>query len=463
MQSDIDFVYQGPLIKTQKTWIHPTNPEVGSKPGNVLWTSPVNPETGESAWIEFCRNEDMKADYYGQQSWHIVPHSDSRILTLLPESEEMRKYETTNKYGDKILDFEAIAQDYDALYVPQETIDACGGTSRRGILAVWDVPSCVFLTPKYTVMNDEMYADYLAGKWKPDERNREFEFNPEVENLQHRTLPQLKFLTPQDYSPENALSDLQKMLEDTSQRTLYGQDKAYYIQDVIEFVQNGGFEKGFNSKVLRGMAYPDVLETLLKHGMNPDKTEWVDSEGRSVPSTSEVRDVDCLKLLLQYGGDPNAALQKDMISSSCEILNGYPLDRGLQRLKLCLSAGADPNFPDKDGKTPLMSAVHPQQVEWLLIAGADPLAQDHNGKSVADHIGGNQTIYGYRVATEKLLAQAVETLELKAQMKKDHDLAMQFSPREKIAESVLAQETPQQDKSLLLSRLIAQKRSNDNS
>ena len=70
--------------------------------------------------------------------------------------------------------------------------------------------------------------------------------------------------------------------------------------------------------------------------------------------------------------------------------------------------------------------MHPEQVAWLLTAGANPAAKDSDGKSVSEHIAERQIIYGHRVVSEKLLAQAIETLQLKDQMKKDAALAAEL-------------------------------------
>ena len=335
---DLDFVYHGPLFKTQKAWIHPVNMEVGSKPCNVLWTSPVDSATGESAWIEYCRREDYKQDYYEEQKWHIVPNGSCRLLTLYPGSEEMRRYTIQNKSG-ATLDFEAIAKDYDAMYVPQQTIDACGGTKREGLLAQWDVPSCIFLSPEYTVMNDEMYGEYLLGRRKLAESSNYPGYNPEIVQLHRQSIPQMRFKMPVDNSAENAIADLQQLLARTSSGTSTGRDKIESINSVIEFVQEGGMQQSVDYVTSGDMMYLDVMEIMLKHGMNPDQRELFGLQ----------RNPEYLKLFLQYGADPDKALQRVMRYSGMEIaLNGSD-EKGIQNLKLCLSAGADPNLPNAKG------------------------------------------------------------------------------------------------------------------
>lgn len=53
-------------------------------------------------------------------------------------------------------------------------------------------------------------------------------------------------------------------------------------------------------------------------------------------------------------------------------------------IKLLLDAGADPNFRDMDGRTPLMGAAYHHQLGtiWLLLSyGADPSVKDRRGNT----------------------------------------------------------------------------------
>ena len=67
----------------------------------------------------------------------------------------------------------------------------------------------------------------------------------------------------------------------------------------------------------------------------------------------------------------------------CREIENYPPDN----VFLLLSAGADPNIPDRDGWTPLHSCAFyrlPQLIPALLAAGADRNRQDNQGNTPAD-------------------------------------------------------------------------------
>lgn len=397
-----DFIMQGPLYMTQKAWIHPENHEFRSKPENVLWTSPVNPETGESKWMEWCRNESYRVDFYSEQRWHIVPKEDCRILKLTWGSKEMRQYAVENIYGRRHLDFEAIAKDYDALYVPEDTMFRYN----RDLLDGWDVATCIFLAPKYTVMDDETYALYKAGKIKPSEKGCSVNYDPEVNiDSQMYALPPLKFKQPVDFSVDNAITELQKMADECSKRSSAAKERAQAYRDMAQalssgLVQNRGFEKALEkcdtywNNPLND--HPEILEVLLRHGMNPDSRikSYMDTKYHI---TNYTDNPDSVKLLLQYGANPDAALDN-------ALKFGNP-----QMLKLSLAAGANPSLANGKGVVPLMRVWEPQQVGILLAAGANPLAVDKNGKSVKKYFE-EINIYNYRVINCKMLDLAIKNL-----------------------------------------------------
>lgn len=393
MSDEIDFVYQGPFYKAQKWSIHPKNTDLRHKPLNVLWTSPVDPKTGESAWMNWCRREGYEVDFYEQKRWHIVPHKNCKILTLLPDSSKFDKYTRRNRFNERILDFEAIAKDYDALYVPEKTVDRYN----HSILVAWDVASCVFFKPKYTVMDDERYALYKAGKIELKEGEYTKKFEPQV-NLHPRSLPPLSFKEVEDVSAEAAAQELRQMAKTTSKKR-----GLYKASLYIETAQKLEESQDFDSLDVKSLVnHPDILNVLLKHGMNPNRKIHFFGRERSL---AEWADNDkSYKLLLQYGADPDVLLAK--------LLNSGESTRGV---KLCLSAGANVNFSDRYGVTRLMEAWNPEHVELLLSFGANPMAVDEAGRSVQDYFEGHP-LYHCSVLNCKMLEIAKQKLFIDEKM-----------------------------------------------
>ncbi len=394
-----DFIMQGPLYMTQKAWIHPENIKHRNKPMNVLWTSPVNPETGESEWMEWCRRERFRLDFYENQRWHIVPKEDCKILTLLPDSEELRKYtmENDNLCCRQQLNFEAIANDYDALYIPEATRLKHAWDMLDG----WDVATCIFLAPKYTVMDDETYALYKAGKINPEEKSYSVNYDPEVNLLPH-ALPPFNFKQPVDNSVQNAIDELREIANKLPKRAASSREKAEKYKEVADILDSGlAQNQGFETLCDKFGHYehfeePGIAEVLLKHGMNPNlKIKIFD---RPYPISEVVYKSDSLKVFLQYGLDANVAM-KTVLSYNGDT----------RALRLCLAAGADPNLADSDGVVPLMLAYKPEHVEWLLATGANPLAVDKQGRSIKEHQE-KQPIYNFRVINCKMLDLATQKL-----------------------------------------------------
>jgi ankyrin repeat protein len=115
----------------------------------------------------------------------------------------------------------------------------------------------------------------------------------------------------------------------------------------------------------------DKFIKLLGAGADPNETN---KEGTTilglVASSSSVYDL--LEPLLKAGADPNRG-------ELFRPLNGAA-SFGPKAVRLLLDAGADVNWADADGGTPLMSAAasdDKESVRLLLKAGANPSAEDH--------------------------------------------------------------------------------------
>lgn len=393
--SDIDFVFHGPLSHTIKAFKHAENNSVSSKkPLNVLWTSPLDPKTDKSAWSRYLETPDgqcVAPRYKDVRRWHIVPTDKCRILELHPDSPEFEKYIIKNKLSDECLDFEAIAQDYDALYVPERTISSSrdGVFLNHAILERWDCSTCIFFR-EYHVMDDERYALYKKGEYKPSSVSRDNYFENIEVNLQPRTITPLKKKKPVDCSAENAILELEALLKQSRNNTRRKRDKEYYIKKTILLLKEGILENKIKDAILK---YPDVVEILLKHGMKPDINSKIGSTPFELYRFTD--DPKIAKLFLQYGLDENKFL-------SISLKDYKPVSW----IKLAISAGADPNLPNEKGIYPIMMSSTPEITEYLISVGADPKKTDESGKSVADHLTNNSMHYYEKVLQQVIINKA---------------------------------------------------------
>jgi ankyrin repeat protein len=118
---------------------------------------------------------------------------------------------------------------------------------------------------------------------------------------------------------------------------------------------------------------------LLAAGAGPNETN---KEGTTilglVASGSSVYDL--LEPLLKAGADSNRGELFRPLNSAAAF--------GAKPVRLLLKAGADVNWADPDGGTPLMSAAasnNEEAVGFLLKAGADPNAEDYLGHTAYWH------------------------------------------------------------------------------
>ena len=405
---DLDFIYVGPLKKVNKNTIMPKNGTMNHhKPHSVFWTSPVNPETGLSDWEEWCNNEDFRVyDPQIEQRLHIVPKKDCRILTILPASPELEKYtiSTGSYYLDKCLDFEAIARDYDAVYIPKETV----WKHNHDILNAWDVATCVFLRPKFNVLTEKQYQEY---KKNPDmELNQSDTHSGIFDPVIPKDLPKIhpiKRLYAVDNSKENLIRELKALrladnkeefdafveaIESSSESDVTGilkrMTKFHKFKDFgnEEDYHDAETESYNHAKVLLS---PTVLKTCLKHGLVPDNdflkniTSYHSLKYSYFHSNKQNRETQ--KLLLQYGAEPNIEI--------------FDLD-------LYLRAGGNPNTGNLLFNA-LENNIGAKTIEMLLSAGADPEAVNKDGKSALE-IAKEDPICYSRVYKIKYIEQAIK-------------------------------------------------------
>ncbi len=128
-----------------------------------------------------------------------------------------------------------------------------------------------------------------------------------------------------------------------------------------------------------------ATEKYLKNGINPNKTYdkngWLALSLASLPNiyllpNGALGSPEMVKLLLDYGADPNA-ISKGVLPLACAAgCNSMDI------VQMLIDKGADVNGAYENKSTALMSAVrHIDMVKFLVKSGADLNKQDINGNS----------------------------------------------------------------------------------
>lgn len=133
------------------------------------------------------------------------------------------------------------------------------------------------------------------------------------------------------------------------------------------------------------------LAFLLAHGADPNVqlTEDFDElliEGVSTMSyAARHKDPWYLKEVLSHGGNPNLV---NPIRSQTPIMAALGSMRP-ENVRILISAGANLNWQDRDGRTPMMDATTANQYEliWAMLdAGADPKLKTRWGTTIVSGI-----------------------------------------------------------------------------
>ena len=143
-------------------------------------------------------------------------------------------------------------------------------------------------------------------------------------------------------------------------------------------------------------AKPECLRLLLEYGANPDLR---DSLGRTV---LEIAIVWCLpevvKLLLLHGANPNLRDAKDRTplikAAILGIQDARPMQHKLKIIMDLLDSGAEIDAQTPDGKTALMYAVGHSRLEivkFLVSSGASLTISDRQGNQAKDIINQGST------------------------------------------------------------------------
>ena len=180
-------------------------------------------------------------------------------------------------------------------------------------------------------------------------------------------------------NPEDAFSDPRQV-------ALAVAAKAGNVKAIEKAVKEGADVKAVGRQSTTALWYAGVagekkaFARLLELGADPNQRN---SSGEPLIGWCVTRrDSDYLKLALAHGGNPNAV---NPISQQSIIFRTISDDSN-ERLEILLKAGADINFRDKTGSTPIKVASGSRlmhKVLFLLQRGADPFIRDDAGSDVA--------------------------------------------------------------------------------
>ena len=175
--TDIDFVYVGEEKPTLRKFERISNysPYFSSgngnpsKPTGGLWASPVKPN-GKTDWENWLNETEIgeerpNREVYcleekGDQHYHLVPKKGSRILCV-DNTDKIERYWRRKGYdvaeygGVPLLNYEAIFEDYDAIFVPDRWGDF------PNPFRLWSVETLlVGNIRKFEIMDDKEYEEY---------------------------------------------------------------------------------------------------------------------------------------------------------------------------------------------------------------------------------------------------------------------------------------------------------------
>lgn len=134
--------------------------------------------------------------------------------------------------------------------------------------------------------------------------------------------------------------------------------------------------------MFHALFYPDLLETILARGADPNCTERYNILAAAV--AMDQAPVQSVRLLLEWGADPN---KRQPYEGNTPIFLVPTTEQRLPKLELLLEAGADVNVQNDEGATPLHVAARHGQfrvAQRLLRAGADLHIQTRDGETPLD-------------------------------------------------------------------------------
>jgi len=136
------------------------------------------------------------------------------------------------------------------------------------------------------------------------------------------------------------------------------------------------------------------FEYLLQHKADPNLQM---EDGRSAVAYAAMHeDIWYLRTVLKYGWNPNLENHVRSFTPICDsISSSNAIDPRLDQVKLLIKSGANLNWQDRNGDTPLMLAVIANQYASayaMLEGGADPMIKNNSDCTVVTFIKMIRTI-----------------------------------------------------------------------
>jgi ankyrin repeat protein len=153
----------------------------------------------------------------------------------------------------------------------------------------------------------------------------------------------------------------------------------------------------------------DYLKFLLEHGANPNATvrdntltrtiftmQWFFESGATpFVRAAQSGDTQLMKLLLAHGADPKIATDHADTALTAAAGIGWvegvtyehSVKENFEAVKMLLDLGLDPNWANKDGRTPLMGAAlkgRPDMIQLLVDRGAKLDTRDKGSRDTED-------------------------------------------------------------------------------